>query len=441
MHVRRIAFIAGAFALVFGVVVSEGMSHHTAVTAALPSPVKPNSLFGHFQHIIVLIQENRTVDNLFNGFPGADTVQRGNRFGTMVKLIPQALQPAEGGSHSHQSFVNDYDNGKMDGFDWQSKANHTTYAYVRRSDVANYFALGERFTLADEVFQMDMSPSFASHVYLVSGQGGYPWAVTSNETGRFPDGCYGNDTTQKVDLRTPFPGVVVDGKPACMDFPTIFDLLDSAQVDWRYYTASFGITKLFWSAPEYIRHIAKGPDRAKEVTPETSVINDIQSGNLPPVSYVVPQCQVSDHPSSTEVSDPRGGPRWIAAVTNALGSSQYWGNTLVLVTWDDWGGWYDHVKPPIWNANSLGFRTPLLIISAYPAVPGAVDHTRRNQGSILTAIESNFGLPSLGQLDARTDDLSADFNFDQTPVPYGSPLPSATPNPQTKCDGNGEDED
>jgi len=156
---------------------------------------------------------------------------------------------------------------------------------------------------------------------------------------------------------------------------------------------------------------------------------------LQPVSYVVPQMCSSDHPHGV-TADPLYGPKWVAAITNAIGASAYWDNTLILITWDDWGGWYDHKSPKILNDDNLSFRTPLLVVSAYPAAPGVPDHTTRNQASVITAIESNFGLGSLGQLDADTDDLSADFNFSQPAVSYGSPLPSETPPPNCKVQGN-----
>jgi phospholipase C len=403
--------------------------------AAHPPPIAGKtaqpSAMKKFQHVIVIVEENRTVDNMFNGFPGADTVTTGNRFGVQVPLQEVPLQPSSGGNHAHKGFVHGYDDGKMDGFDWEGGP--TTYAYVNPTDVVNYWTLAPRFTLADEVFQMNMGPSFAAHVFLVAGQGGYPYSISGNETGQ-PVGCFGKNKVPHLDLSVPYPGKNVSG-PSCTDVQTIFDLLDTAHVSWRYYTSNFGITKEYWSAPDYIEHIAKGPDLQYEVHPETKVFKDIAAGTLPQVSYIAPQCAASDHPTSDKLKDPLGGPHWVAAITNAIGASQYWKNTLILVTWDDWGGWYDHVAPPILNANSLSFRTPLLIISPFPATPGAVDHTRRNQGSILTAIESVFGLPSLGQLDSQTDDLHKVFNFAQKPVPYGAPLPSATPDPSAKCNG------
>jgi len=245
-----------------------------------------------FDHVIVIIQENRTVDNLFNGFPGADTVRYGDRFGQQVALQEVALEPSAGASHRHEAFVADYDNGKMDGFD--SSKGPTNYVYVREKDVDNYWTLAQRFTLSDEAFQMNMGPSFAAHVYLIAAQGGYPWALAGNAKGH-PEGCYGHDQVEVVDLRTPFPGNVRNVR-ACVEVPTIFDLLDSNGVSWKYYAADYGIARNLWTAPNYVKHLSKGRDHENVVTPETKVIDDINAGTLPQVSYVVPEMSTSDHP-------------------------------------------------------------------------------------------------------------------------------------------------
>jgi phospholipase C len=383
-----------------------------------------STLLGEFDHVIVIVQENRTLDNLFNGFPGADTVRSGKRYSQTVPLQSTSLEPTADRDHSHAGFVSDYDGGKMDGFDHGSNA--SAYVYVQQSDVQNYWTLGSRFTLADEVFQMSMSPSYAAHIYLVAAQGGYPWAVDGNEVSKNrPPGCFGSAKVQTIDLRTSFPGDSGQGS-ACVDMSTLFDLLDERGISWRYYAPNYGLGLNYWSAPDYIQHLAHGSDHANLISPETRILSDIQSGSLPAVSYVMPEVCSADHPES-HASDPLGGPHWVAAITNAIGQSSYWSRTLILVTWDDWGGFYDHVPPPIWNSNEVGFRTPLLLVSAYPASPGAVDHTVRNQAAVITAIESIFGLGSLGQMDGQTDDLSNTFNFQQEPVEYGQPLPAATP--------------
>ena len=404
-------------------------------------PAHRTGLAGQFQHVIVIVQENRTVDNLFNGFPGADTVTSGVRRGKTVQLEQIPLEPAVDPDHTHDGFVLDYDNGKLDDFDHEFGKNRTAYAYVQQSDVQNYWTLASRFTLADETFQMNMGPSFAAHVNLVAAQGGYPMAFAGNPTtgSKGPPGCLGSDTVAYLDMTLPYPQKTTATGPACMDMETIFDLLDQNGIGWRYYAPDYGAGLTLWSAPDYITHIADGPDHANLVSPETNVLSDIANGALQPVSYVIPEYCSSDHPHG-KYSDELAGPHWVAAVTNAIGaSSHYWSNTLILVTWDDWGGWYDHKAPSILNDDQLSFRVPLLVISAYPSAPGVPDHTTRNQASVITAIESNFGLGSLGQLDAQTDDLSNTFNFSQPAVQYGAPLPAATPAPDCKAERESAD--
>ncbi|MBV9647135.1 MAG: hypothetical protein JO043_06715 [Candidatus Eremiobacteraeota bacterium] len=395
-----------------------------------PATQPPQGLASMFDHVIVIVQENRTVDNMFNGFLGADTVTTGKNGTKTVPLVPVPFQPSAGHDHSYSAFVADYNNGAMNGFDHDTPKT-TSYAYVRRSDTSNYWSLASRFTLSDEVFQMNMGPSYAAHVNLVAAQGGYPYALAGNPTPNVRAGCLGNNTVDVVDLRTTYPAKQ-SLATACTDMPTIFDLLDRKGLTWRYYAPPAGMGLNLWSAPDFVKHIALGPDHANLVNDETRILDDIANRNLPNVSYVVPDSCWSDHPRDSP-NDPQGGPKWVAEITNAVGASPYWPRTLLLVTWDDWGGWYDHVAPPVLSADQLGFRVPLLIISAYPRSAGAVDHHQRTQASILSAIETIFSLGSLGQLDTKTDDLASDFRYGANPIAYGTALPSERPPPSEKC--------
>jgi phospholipase C len=140
------------------------------------------------------------------------------------------------------------------------------------------------------------------------------------------------------------------------------------------------------------------------------------------VSWVIPSGTNSDHAGST---DNTGGPSWVASIVNAIGNSSYWANTAIIVTWDDWGGWYDHVPPPkviddgtSWGSGYVyGFRVPLIVISPY-AKPAYISHINHDFGSILNLIEEAFGLSSLGYADAYADDLSDCFNYSQTPLTF-----------------------
>ena len=131
------------------------------------------------------------------------------------------------------------------------------------------------------------------------------------------------------------------------------------------------------------------------------------------MSWVIPSGRASDHPAANEGE----GPSWVAAIVNAVGGSQYWQNTVVFITWDDWGGFYDHVAPPIYNSYEYGFRVPLIVVSAY-AKQGYVSHVTHDFGSILRFIEKQFGMPTLGFADERSDDLSDCFDFYQRPRPF-----------------------
>jgi phospholipase C len=153
----------------------------------------------------------------------------------------------------------------------------------------------------------------------------------------------------------------------------------------------------------------------------TQILTDIGGGKLAGVSWVIPTGQASDHAGMNEGS----GPSWVASIVNAIGTSSYWSDTAIIITWDDWGGWYDHVPPPhvindgtSWGSGYVyGFRVPLIVVSPY-AKSAYVSHTQHDFGSILKFVEVTFGLPSLGYADVAADDLSDCFNFSQTPLQF-----------------------
>jgi len=189
------------------------------------------------------------------------------------------------------------------------------------------------------------------------------------------------------------------------------DSLDSMMISWRYYTPSPGS---IWTGPNAIRHLRFGPDWAKNVViNKTQVLLDIANGQLPQVSWVIPTGQASDHALDNNGS----GPSWVASVVNAIGNSQYWSTTAIFIAWDDWGGWYDHVAPSIYDSYEYGFRVPLIVVSPY-AKRSYVSHVTHHFGSILKFIEENFNLPSLGYADARADDLLDCFNFSRSPISF-----------------------
>jgi phospholipase C len=375
-----------------------------------PSPT-PTPTQEQPTHVVVVIQENRTLDNLFNGFKGADTVRSGMRGTTNVALAAVPMRTKFDLCHKHTCFVQDFDGGKVDGFDTnlgcapQCVGGQTAYSYVQPRFTATYWQIASQFALADETFEGLQGPSYPAHQYLIAGQSGRPRSISEN-TGNLGGGCPQAKGVVALTIDTSQPYPSPEGYPIhpCMDYRTIFDEFDSAGVSWRYYTPK---VNFLWTAPEGVSHLAFGPDAAKIVTPETAFLSDAVAHQLSQVSYVVPRQANSDHPKMTTNF---GGPNWVGTIVNTIESDPYYsGNTVIFIVWDDWGGWYDHEPPATNDSYEYGFRVPLLVVNPY--VVRAVSHTKRNFVSILTFMERLYGLPSLGTEDAQTDDLFSMFAF------------------------------
>ncbi len=328
-----------------------------------------------------------------------------------MPLQPVGLYNTHDICHDHPCFLTSYDNGKMDGFDIiQPKDPLLPYSYVQQSDIQPYWTMAQQYTLADAFFQSNAGPSFPAHQYLIAGQSG----LLQNPSQRKPWGC---DTPIK--------------RPPCFDYATLADVADAVGVSWRSYSSGLSINDPaslgIWQAFDAISHIRYGPDwTASHISvPETTVLSDIASGTLAQISWVTPSYGNSDHPGCAAKCG--NGPGWVSQVVNAIGQSGYWNDTAILIVWDDWGGWFDHVPPPQLDANGLGLRVPLIVVSPW-AKPGYVSHVQHETGSILRFVETTFGLASLGQVDGRADDLSDCFDFNQNPIPF-TVIPAAKPGP------------
>jgi len=376
---------------------------------------------GIIKHVVVIVQENRSFDNLFNGFPGADTAQSAHTHdGTPIALLPQSLANGVDYGHFHTSFNAAYDGGRMDGFDLEGEYGFVNgvysqtkpvstgpYSYVPRAEVQPYWTLAQNYTLGDRTFESNSGPSYPAHQYLIAGQ--------SAGAAEVPTGGWGCDAPPATTVAILQPsGVEVNGPFPCFSYATLGDEMDANNVSWRYYAPSIPTQGYGWSAFRAVRQIRFGPDwAAKIISPETTVLNDVAAGSLASVTWVVPDQTNSDHPLGQSLS----GPQWVASVVNAIGASADWNSTAIFVLWDDWGGFYDHVAPPSVDYMGLGMRVPLIVVSPY-AKHGYVSHVTHEFGSILKFTEEVFGLPSLGTRDAISDDFSDCFDFTQAPSAY-----------------------
>jgi phospholipase C len=223
-----------------------------------------------------------------------------------------------------------------------------------------------------------------------------------------------NDPGAADDPATPETPVLQSPISPCVDPPTLADALDAHNVSWKYYAPQIATrTGDIWSAYSAVKHVRYGSDWSHVVSPENTILDDIAQNRLPQLSYVVPNFRESDHAGMSDGS----GPDWVAAIANTLGASPYWKDTVLIVTWDDWGGWYDHVKPPHRDRMGMGFRVPLIVASPY-ARSGYVSHTTYEFGSILRFVEDTFGLGSLGGTDATSRSIADVLDFSAAPRAY-----------------------
>ena len=432
-------------------------------TTPPPPPVQK------IKHVVVIFQENRTPDNLFQDdkliAAGADiqTPTHGwNKEGTLITPMPAPLASDFNPDHSHGSYLKMYDGGKMDGADKipvmcnpnsppPCPPPNAQFTYVDNSGgiLAPYFQMAETYTFGDRMFQTNQGPSFPAHQFLISGTSapvppGQPMSqffAAENPTG-VPNvdnntGCTSPPTelVKLIDSTNPDPSTnETQSSYPCYDHPTLTDLLNTSKISWKYYAPMAGS---IWTAPNAIEHMC-GPNapipNATECTGSdwtnnvvlqyTQVLNDISNGQLASVSWVIPSGGSSDHAGQNNGS----GPSWVASVVNAIGNSPYWADTAIIITWDDWGGFYDHVAPPaILNSYEFGFRVPLIVVSAY-AKPANISHTVYDFGSILKFIETTFSLGTVApgastpyaDTFTQTGDLSDCFDFNQTPLTFGT---------------------
>jgi phospholipase C len=368
------------------------------------APVRGSN--GKIRHVVVIVQENRSFDNLFQGYPGANTVSVGkNSQGKTITLQPIGLEAPYGLSHTSSSFFAACDglgsipgtNCKMDGFDKEVPYGpkippNPEYGYVPHNETALYFQMAGQYVLADEMFTSHIDASFASHQYIIAGQANHTVDIPSTLWG-----CGGgpSDTVSTLNADRSYGPAVWP----CFDSPTIASELDAKGMTWRYYASDSMQPEYVWSAFQAISSVYNGPEWTNNViTPPAQVLTDIENGALANVTWVTPTCANSDH--ATCLSNQ--GPDWVASVVDAVGQSKFWTTSTIFVMWDEWGGWYDHVAPPYVDYDGLGLRVPLLIISPY-AKQGVVSHVQYEHGSILKYIEDTFGLVRLAGSDTRAN--------------------------------------
>jgi phospholipase C len=389
-----------------------------------PKPVDASTFetMTPIKHVVFIIKENRTFDMMFGRFPGANGVSVGMDQGEPRPLtrgldaIPTDIK------HCYECSLQAWNDGKMDGFATISQA-ADRYAYTQYlpEDLPNYWHWAQSFVLGDNFFASAQGPSFPNHLYTIAAQsGGTHENVYQDidelrerhrDTGLFK--AWGCDSMEDG------YAVVVDSEgvekkvPPCFDFLTEGDLLSEAKIPWAYYAATQYQNGYLWSAYDAIRHVRENEAYWQaHIFPVDGFAEHARAGRLPPVTWVTPRFELSEHPEYSMCH----GENWTTEIVNALMEGPEWDSTAIFITWDDYGGFYDHVPPPQVDEFGFGIRVPLLVISPY-AKQGYVSHELGEFSSVLRFIEDNWRLTQLTHRDRDATPLLSAFDFEQAPRP------------------------
>jgi phospholipase C len=395
-------------------------SHGNVSSSGWPSAgaglagVLPND---HIHHVVTVMMENHDYDSYFGTYcqtkgPYCSVTGNGIPPGTCVPyyptdvsagcVVPFNMTPADftinDMEHDWYSGPIAIDGGAMDGF-YDAEGTTNTFGHYNGTTIPIYWDMAEEYASADNFWGANLSYSLPNHWYLVSA------------------------TTPAIayDTYMGWDGVQSTYLDEANNTTTIEDLLVAHNISWKYYDTSlepysqavnggmWGTAYDYWN-PMAAKAESYVPSYDRHFVPRADFITDVQDGDLPSVSYVIPDFSFSDHPGSNNSA----GEAWVSQLVNAVEDSQYWNSTVIFVTWDDYGGWYDHVAPPTILGEGLSLRAPLLVISPY-AKENYISHDQLDFMSLLHFVEWQFGLGCLRPLDCLAPLPLGLFDFSQIP--------------------------
>jgi phospholipase C len=417
------------------------------------------------RHVVVIMQENRSFDSYFGTYPGADGLPRKDgrfttcspdpRTGICQRPYHDSRNRNSGGPHEHLDAVRDVDGGKMNGFIREARrgltngcslspdaplcsfgaAHPDVMGYHDAREIPNYWAYARNFVLQDHMFEPNKSWSLPAHLYMVS-----EWSARCHRRGD-PSSCV---SAPENPLAPPHEAQNPTGRRPDYEWTDLTYLLHKRHVSWRYFVVKGAQpdcdddgmvcsrklqrarTPGIWNPLPWFATV-KADHQVRNVVPMRRFYAMARRGTLPAVSWVVPSQRVSEHPPGLITR----GQAHVTNVINAIMSSPDWKSTAIFLSWDDWGGFYDHVVPPRVDAQGYGMRVPGLVISPY-ARKGYIDHQILSHDAYVKFIEDDF-LDS-ARIDPSTDgrpdprptvrenvpilgNLVSDFDFDQKPRP------------------------
>ncbi len=395
----------------------------------------------HIKHIVFLIKENRTFDTMFGRFPRADGATTGQTCDGRTIPLAHAKDRTPDVGHSFIDGLIGINAGKMDCF---AQAGYVQY---HRTDIPNYWRYAQRFTLADRFFSSVYGPTGIEHLWTFASQSdrfvdherpgqlgtarrefcddpdekaySFPRMTQQQQAAMYQLEAQGASAAEQV------RAALVERWP-CTNIAVLPDLLKRAGLSWNEYRGQ----NEFVQPLRLIRHVRFSP-MYRHVLPESRFFTDLNAGRLPAVSWLTPDMALSDHPPGSMCL----GENWSVQTLNKIMRSSAWSSTAVILTWDDFGGFYDHVPPPHLDLYGLGARVPAIVISPW-AKRGFVDGDTMEFASVLRLIETVFGLPPLTSRDADTSDMLSAFDFSRPARPPLLLHARTCPTPRKGTDSN-----
>ncbi|MGH2347731.1 MAG: alkaline phosphatase family protein, partial [Chloroflexota bacterium] len=363
------------------------------------------------KHIVFVILENHTYDNVFGRYPGGDgttTAVSGKSRIPLVHAPPFGWHDID---HEYGNAVRGVNGGKMNGFADNPGANlngdQAAFEQYDQSDIPNFWSYAQHFALGDHMFSSMVGPTFPNHLFTVAAQSGGIVTNPQNNTAN----AWGCDSTPGSYAQALGPDGKLKKVGTCLSFTTMADVMQRMKVPWTYYGAEKSDSGFLFSALDAFGSIRNTSLWTQKVKDQSDFATDAKQGKLPAFSWVTPTFLTSTHPPFSMCT----GENWFVDKMNALMQGPDWSSTAVFLVWDDFGGYYDHVSPPKVDPLGLGPRVPLIVISPY-AKQGTITHTTYAFESVLKTTEEIYKLPSLTNRDRDANDLLDVFNFAQKPI-------------------------
>ena len=387
----------------------------------------------NIEHIVFIVKEDRTFDHMFGRFPGAEGTREGRTCDGKVVELARASEKEPGADNSFVAGLTAVNGGQMNCFDAiPSGGAERSYTQYRREDIPNYWKYAQAFTLADRFFSSAYGPTGVEHLWTIAAQsdrfvddqreGQYGTGEPREHCGDKNERMWSfkqmseaeEDAAYELEERPAIEELVRrfwEERSSCTEINTLPNVLEEEGISWRYYDgrgAELGVANMIDGFAD--------DSIAEKFVAESDFVVDAEAGELPSMSWVVPPIDFSDRPAGNRGPTICDGENWTVRTINAVMQGPQWERTAIVLTWDDFGGFYDHVPPPHVDLYGFGPRVPALVISPW-AKPGHIESRTYEFSSVLKLAERVFDLPALSERDARASDMLTVFDFEQKPNP------------------------